>query len=242
MDHALKSIPGRRPNNEDRCRIEIKDDGTALLVLSDGMGGHAAGEVAGQMTVDTIAERFFESPRTGSTDFLENAIVTANLNIHRMASTRPCYAGMGSTVVCAVLSENKAYCANVGDSRLYALRDGALELITHDHSLVQELIDIGKLSPEDAETHPMRNVITRSVGSAIRIEPTFYTFETLPGDRILLCSDGLSGVLSVSEMQSILSEDTSASDIAEKLVSAAYDSGSRDNISVCLAFIPEIDQ
>lgn len=237
MEYAFKSISGRRPNNEDRCRIEKKDNGLFLLVLSDGMGGHAAGEVASEITVNTICERFKETQRPATTEFLESAILTANLNVYRMAASSPKYAGMGATVVCTVIDGSMIYSANVGDSRMYLFRAGQLTQITHDHSFVQELLDIGRITENEAAVHPMRNVITRSIGAEIRIEPSCYTFGTGSGDWLLLCSDGLSGVLSEHAICDILSEETTADQKADALIASAFDAGSHDNISVCIARI-----
>jgi len=238
--------PGRvRPENED-CIAFHPDIGFA--VLADGMGGHQAGEVASRMAVDVMtrfcADVFASNERKTADDepcvheheTLKAAAEAANTAIFEMARHTPEYAGMGATLV-TVLFQNGHLCVgHVGDSRLYRLRDGKLELLTQDHSVVQELLNRGLVTPEQARQSVSKNLVTRALGVDLKVQADFDTLSTEPDDLYLLCSDGLNDVLTDSEIEYLLNTPGAGlDDAARRLVDAANAGGGPDNVSVILA-------
>lgn len=236
--------PGRlRSHNED-CIVLQPEIG--LVVLADGMGGHNAGEVASRVAVDVVVRHCVNAlaaapdPAAGHdpeacSHELHGAIEAANTAIHEMARHHPEYAGMGSTVVAALFQDGALCVAHVGDSRLYRLRDGRLELLTGDHSVVQELLNRGLLTPEQARQSASKNLVTRALGVEARVQIDIGAHATGPGDLYLLCSDGLNDVLTDMQIEHLLAmhgADPNAA--ARRLVDAANQSGGPDNISVIL--------
>ncbi len=250
--------PGRvRPGNEDyiATRPEI-----GLAVLADGMGGHQAGEVASEMAVEVITRHFEDiftkreqDPRYGRTDVapgeplevhaVSEAIQRANAAIYEVAQMRTDYSGMGSTIVVALFYGDKVCVAHVGDSRFYRFREGRLEQITQDHSVVQELMSRGLMTAEEARTTIGKNLVTRALGVDPVVIPDV-TQETLrDADTYLLCSDGLNDMLGDQEIGRILAENTTdLEEAAHRLVSLANERGGPDNISVILARANANDQ
>lgn len=229
--------PGRlRPENED-CLAYYPEIGLALL--ADGMGGHRAGEVASRMAVDVMARYCVDAfateakSRRRGLDTLRDAIHAANIAIFEMARHTPEYTGMGATVV-TVLFQNHELCAShVGDSRLYRLRDGRLELLTQDHSVVQELLNRGLVTPEQARQSVSKNLVTRALGVDAGVQVELRTLAVQAGDLYLLCSDGLNDVLTDPEIEYLLTTPAAGPDeIARRLVDAANAAGGPDNISV----------
>ncbi|MBQ1771643.1 MAG: Stp1/IreP family PP2C-type Ser/Thr phosphatase [Clostridia bacterium] len=236
MIYASKTITGLRSNNEDSVAVKTYGGGRILFAaVADGMGGPAAGEIASRTVTDTMAEELdsalidSEAERT-----MRNSIRAANLEVYRLAQDNSDYRGMGSTLVCAVVSSGSFTAANIGDSRLYLFSGGSLKQITRDHSLVASLVSSGIITEEQAMIHPMRNVITRAVGIEPTVSPDIYTGTWECGDTLLLCSDGLHGVLNADSLAGILGKDLSLNDLCDNLVNAASDAGSTDNISVIL--------
>ncbi|TAM45609.1 MAG: Stp1/IreP family PP2C-type Ser/Thr phosphatase [Gammaproteobacteria bacterium] len=238
--------PGRvRPENED-CIAFHPDIGFA--VLADGMGGHQAGEVASRMAVDVMTrfctDVFASNERNAAGgepcayehETLKAAAEAANTAIFEMARHTPEYAGMGATLV-TVLFQNGHLCVgHVGDSRLYRLRAGKLAQLTQDHSVVQELLNRGLVTPEQARQSVSKNLVTRALGVDLKVQADFDTLSTEPDDLYLLCSDGLNDVLTDSEIEYLLNTpDAGLGDIAQRLVDAANAAGGPDNISVILA-------
>ncbi len=231
--------PGRqRPENED-CLAFYPEIG--LAVLADGMGGHQAGEVASRMAVDVMARYCVdafasEARRPRALDTLRGAIGAANTAIFEMARHTPEYTGMGSTVV-SVLFQNGELCfGHVGDSRLYRLRAGRLERLTQDHSVVQELLNRGLVTPDQARQSVSKNLVTRALGVDPGVQADMQTLETRAGDLYLLCSDGLNDVLTDPEIEYLLTTpDADLGGIVRRLVDAANAAGGPDNISVVLA-------
>jgi serine/threonine protein phosphatase PrpC len=170
-----------------------------LYVVADGIGGHAAGDVASRMASETIAQTYYRDPDPDIVASLERAIQAANGRIYHMAQ-QPSYHSMGSTAVAAVVRGGELVIAHAGDSRAYLLREGDLQQLTNDHTWVAEGMAKGLLTPEEAASHPQRNVITRSLGNEPLAQPELNTYAFLPGDRLLLCSDGVSGVVPEVEM------------------------------------------
>lgn len=229
------SHPGLvRGENED-CIATRSDLG--LAVLADGMGGHQAGEVASRMAIDIIADAFSKA-RARNLDGVAGAIQKANAAIHQAAQTRPDYKGMGSTVVVTLFDDGHLYIGHVGDSRLYRLRAGALEPLTRDHSVVQELVNRGLFTAEEARQSLAKNLVTRALGVDPTIEVETGETEVQEGDTYLLCSDGLTDVVTDDQITGILRD--AAADVdtaAHRLVECANSNGGPDNISVILVHV-----
>jgi serine/threonine protein phosphatase PrpC len=214
-----------------------------LAVLADGMGGHSAGDVASRMAVETIVEGIESAPASAAApgqasaqSLIAEHIDRANAKIHAAASAHREYAGMGTTVVVALWRDGEMSIGHVGDSRLYRLRQGELLQLTRDHTLVQQRVDSGSLTPDEARRAVGRNVLTRAVGSEAGVQIDLNTFETAPGDVYLLCSDGLTEMLRDSDIAALLAiPGASLAQAAHALVEAANARGGVDNISVILA-------
>ncbi len=233
-----------RSLNEDSFCIYGLDEGIipGFCVLSDGMGGHNAGEVASQKTVQFVAEILKEAPTEVGIvpQNLKTAVEKANEGVLRMANENQSQQGMGATLVIAAILEDVAYIANVGDSRAYAYRNGELMRITKDHSVVEEMMANGSITPEEAKVHPQRNIITRAIGTDPCVEPDLYEYDYLPGDVLLLCSDGLSGMVEEEEIVRILGGNIEAKNMVSALVNTAKNCGGQDNITViCIRFTKE---
>lgn len=234
-----------RAGNEDDSRVcrsdECPDGIDALLVVADGMGGHAAGEVASQTTVETVVSYLTMDPDAIARmqedqilGLMQEALKRANSEVLSKAESSPEMHGMGTTCTVALLRGGRSYIAHIGDSRAYLFREGELVRVTKDHSFVEEQVERGVLTSEEARVHPRRNVITRAIGLASDIDVDTYTRELQPGDRILLCSDGLNSMISDEDICSVLKEgDPQAA--SENLVDAANDAGGADNVTVIVA-------
>jgi len=219
---------GPRPTNEDSCLVDL---GTGLFVVADGMGGHNAGEVASALAVSTIAGAIATSGAREATA-LEDAVRRANGRILEAASENADYAGMGTTVSALLVDDGQASLVNVGDSRVYLLRDGRLEQLTRDDSWVRQLVDDGApLSDDDIQKHPMRHVLTEVVGVRPDLLPKVAVHDLKSGDVLLLASDGLHGVLSADDLQTGLEAQETPGVIAEQLVRQAVASGATDNVT-----------
>lgn len=245
---ACSDIGLIRTNNEDA--IVIKPE-YGLAILADGMGGHNAGEVASNMATaviqQTLTARLQHALSDTESDFSEylqawvaDAIVLANTYIYEASRYEAGCSGMGTTVVLALHYRDRLTIAHVGDSRAYRLRQGLLQQLTHDHSWLQEQIDAGLISPEAARLSGNKNLITRALGSAPYIEPELHDYRTQVGDIILLCSDGLSDMLSDQLICKVLvcyGHDLHAA--CKILIQLANESGGRDNISVVLVKVQD---
>ena len=229
------SHPGLvRGENED-CIVTRSDLG--LAVLADGMGGHQAGEVASRMAIDVITGTF-DSGRIGDAAAISDAIQKANAAIHEAAESRPDYKGMGSTVVVTVFRGKRLYIGHVGDSRLYRLRRNTLEPLTKDHSVVQELVNRGLFTAEEARQSLAKNLVTRALGVDPTIEVETSEADVEDGDTYLLCSDGLTDVVDDEEIREILKNArTDVDTAARRLVERANENGGPDNISVILVHL-----
>lgn len=240
------SNPGMvRSHNEDSVATEPS---CGLVVLADGMGGYNAGEVASGIAVSVVAteighrlqqaspvERDQVSGEELGVQLLRDNVRKANASIYQAAQSQPQYAGMGTTIVSAVFYDNRAVVAHIGDSRMYRLRGDVLETITRDHSLLQEQIDSGMISVEDARLSKNKNLVTRAVGIDADVEPEIHVHDVLPGDIYLLCSDGLNDMVEDDDIQSTLyAMQGNLPMAAEQLVQMANDNGGRDNVSVVL--------
>lgn len=230
-----------RDHNED-CFLVIPESGIALL--ADGMGGHLAGEVASAMAIDKVTHSLRQSfanhqhndqPKISAAQALVDAIKSANSAIHAASMNRPEQAGMGTTIVAATFHDRLLTVAHVGDSRLYRYRQGAFAQVTEDHSMVQELLRRGLMTPEEARTSVNRNLVTRALGvdPLVEVEVKEQNFED--GDVYLMCSDGLNDVLMDEEIAAILREHLSDLDMAaQKMIAEVNARGGPDNVSVVL--------
>ncbi|NLC52490.1 MAG: Stp1/IreP family PP2C-type Ser/Thr phosphatase [Firmicutes bacterium] len=206
-----------------------------LLVLADGMGGHQAGEVASALVVEKVLALDTSVP-----DFktaLTSTLNRANQALLNYAHTHQECKGMGTTVVVVQVAEDRINVAHIGDSRAYLWRAGQCTQLTSDHSLVAELVRSGGITEEEAKDHPQRNVLTRALGTAGPVEPEYRELSAQAGDRLLLCSDGLTVMLSNTEIGALLGGGVSPQEVADRLVAAANDRGGIDNISAIVAFL-----
>ena len=225
--YAQTDVGRRRRNNEDHL---FADPRRGVFAVADGMGGHAAGEVASEMAVAAVAAA------AADPDSLVQAVRAANTAILTRGTQERDKDGMGTTLTALALSvhERRFRIAHVGDSRAYLLRGGALEQLTVDHTWVQQRVDCGDLTPEQARTHPLSSVLTRSLGIDDAVEVDVVTGELRENDLFLLCSDGLTGMLADDELRAQLREERPLAETAGALVRAANDAGGTDNITVVL--------
>ena len=233
--------PGRsRSNNEDAVSIDAE---VSLAVLADGMGGYNAGEVASTMAtgfIQTELSRWLREAGDQASDAevrraMDICVDNANRAIFNAANTNPQYAGMGTTLVVAVFRDKRLMLGHVGDSRGYRLRGGRLQQLTRDHSLLQEQIDAGLITPEQAAFSANKNLVTRAVGVEDTVLLETHQHEVLPGDLYLLCSDGLSDMLDDTSIAQVLQAHDVLESRVQALIDAANDAGGKDNISVVLA-------
>jgi protein phosphatase len=227
VDFVQLSDTGReRRSNEDNAFAQAP-----LFAVADGMGGARGGEVASGIVVETFNRGMPDGPpETGLAELTREA----NHRIHERATADAERAGMGTTLTAAYVGDGEVAFAHVGDSRAYRLRDGKLEQLTNDHSLVGELVRRGKLTPQQAEEHPQRSVITRALGPEASVQVDSFSVRAQPGDVFLLCSDGLTSMVPVETVQDILREADSLDAAARRLIDAANEAGGRDNITVVL--------
>ena len=255
FDFAMSTHRGvLRAGNEDFCAASRED---GVFVVCDGMGGAVAGEVASRLAVDTFMEMVGsgENSAGGTVQLLRNAIRLANQAVYRRSRQTPDLAGMGTTLVAAILEAlppargqnmspvGRLWIGHVGDSRCYLLRDGALRQLTTDHSFVEEQVKTGFLTYEQAELSPMRHVITRAIGTDVRVEPDIQALATFPGDVLLLASDGLSGELTDAAIQAVLQrigpepEAGALERACGELIAAANAHGGHDNVTALLLYV-----
>ena len=227
MKAILRSDVGRvRSRNEDAAII---CDG--FFAVCDGMGGHRAGDVASKTAADTLRAELSNKPF--SIQNLLEAIRRANEKVYRLSHEEEHLAGMGTTLTAMLVEEEQVILAQIGDSRAYLFRGGVLRQCTHDHSFVAELVRAGTISYEDARTHPHKNLITRALGTNAHVEADLFEIGRRAGDRWLLCSDGLTDLVTDIEIQDILYQ-TESEEAADALLATALDRGGVDNITFLL--------
>lgn len=240
FEFCAQTDTGRvRANNEDALAF---DQATQLAVLADGMGGYNAGEVASAMATALIKQELARElaqagPQVGRAQVrraIEASVAAANRAIFQAARSNPQYAGMGTTLVLAVFQPDRLLLGHIGDSRCYRWRDQALVQLTRDHSLLQEQIDAGLLTPAQAATSPIKNWVTRALGVEDEVRLELHEHPLAPGDLYLMCSDGLSDMLDAAAIAGILQNGGSLAHLAQQLVALANARGGRDNISVLL--------
>jgi protein phosphatase len=215
--------------------------GPRLLVLADGMGGHAAGEVASSVAVAMLASLDDDSPGSDILDRLSSAVQDANNHLRDMVVGDPDLEGMGTTLTALLRAGSRFGLVHIGDSRCYLLRGGELQQITKDHTFVQTLVDDGRITAEEASHHPQRNVIVRALDGREDVELDLSIREAKAGDRFLLCSDGLSDVLSEQTLRDTLADAGSPDDAAEALVELALRGGGPDNITAIVADVVDVE-
>ncbi|HEY2861775.1 MAG TPA: Stp1/IreP family PP2C-type Ser/Thr phosphatase [Terracidiphilus sp.] len=229
---AITDRGRKRSSNEDAFGYSIEH---GIYVVCDGMGGAAAGEVASSVAVEEVLRLLAgRAPGSPLPKIAEDAIIAANLAIFERARRNPRLNGMGTTLVSLLVEETRVWVLNVGDSRCYRLRQGCLEQLTLDHSLVEEQVRMGRMSPHEALRSPLRNVITRALGTQSSVTPDCFQFEVQAGDLFLLCSDGLTRELKDATIQSLLLSGFSLEERSANLVEAANKAGGRDNITCVL--------
>jgi serine/threonine protein phosphatase PrpC len=249
---GLTDVGRKRKHNEDALALDAVE---GFFVVADGMGGHAAGEVAAKITVETIGE-FIAATRQKeeatwpfkynhelhfNSNRLAVAIEKANERVMAAVAAQPWLKGMGTTVVAGLLNEKILSLAHVGDSRAYLYRGGELTRLTDDHSWVHEQVTAGILTEDEAKTHPLKNVVTRALGGGPSVSPDLREMEFSSGDSFLLCSDGLTTMLSDEEIRDSLGENSAkaAEDVCRSLVDLANDKGGVDNITVVFVRIQD---
>jgi PPM family protein phosphatase len=237
-----------RNHNEDALHLPVDE---RLAIVADGMGGHASGEVASRMAVDTVVEYFketaeeqiltwpFKVDRQGGEDVtrLVTAIKLANVKIHEQAQRDPACKGMGTTIVAALFRDDTIVVGHVGDSRLYRIREGGIHQVTEDHSLINDYIKMKRMTADEAATWPHKNVIVRALGMKESVQVDVHTEQPRLGDCYLLCSDGLSGMIGDDTIREVIGGERDLDRAAEELISAANYAGGKDNITVVLARI-----
>jgi protein phosphatase len=233
---AASDVGLMRSNNEDSGYA-----GTHLLVVADGMGGAAAGEVASSVAVAALARLDDDDPGGDVLDALAQAVTRAEEQLAALVDAQPTLGGMGTTLTALLRSGSRLGLLHIGDSRAYLMRGGELTIITHDHTLVQSLIDAGRLTQEEAQTHPQRSILTRTLDGAQPAQPDLSVRELEAGDRLLVCSDGLSGVVSQDTLAETLARHPDPQDAVDTLVSLALKGGGPDNVTCVVADVVPVE-
>ncbi|WP_338825360.1 Protein phosphatase PrpC [Moorella humiferrea] len=221
-----------RPGNEDFFISDVK---RGFFAVADGMGGHQAGEVASYLALRALSDRLFGSSEGEPLVRLKKAAEFANEVVYRSSLADRDRSGMGTTLTAVWILNGKAYLVHIGDSRAYLYRDGQLQVLTDDHSYVGELVRMGGLTAEEARVHPRRNILTRALGTDERADIDSREIALKPGDRLLLCTDGLYEVASDAELADVLNRHGELSVAAKELLRLALERGGPDNVTVVLA-------
>lgn len=235
---AKSDIGKERKVNEDFYYISKPEDKIKLFILADGMGGYNAGEVASKMATEAVRDyiqKHFEKNKKGKEEIeqlLINAIEYANTVVYKKAQSKKDLSGMGTTLDVCLIYNSKIYIGHVGDSRVYRIRKEFMRRLTKDHSYVQTLVEDGKITKEEARTHPKRNMLTKALGCTPKAEPDVYTKTFIKDDIILMNSDGLTNMVKENEIYSIIKENKE--NATESLVKQANDNGGYDNITVVI--------
>jgi len=250
LEAVARTDPGPvRERNEDNFLVDLE---TGLFLVADGMGGHASGEIASAIAADTVQEVLLGGINPDETrldrssmddeeelrERLRYSMNQASIRIRKAALADPVHAGMGTTLVVLLIEDDEAHIGHVGDSRLYLFRDDRLLRLTRDHTVVQQEIDAGRLTPELARIVPHKNILTQSVGYHGPVEPDTSTRPVEPGDIFILCSDGLTDPLDDEQLTEICRR-TEPEDLAEVLVQAALEAGTEDNVTVIAVLATE---
>lgn len=236
----------RRKMNQDYVGVFKNQAGFVLTILADGMGGHQAGDIASRLAVNFLGGQWQENQLNSKkmiTQWLIDNIQKTNEQIYEKGQMHQKYAGMGTTLVCAVLLANEMVIANIGDSRAYLIREQKIIQLTEDHSLVNELVKYGEITPEMAINHPRKNVLIRSLGMPKMAETDVFNHSLAIQDYILLCSDGLTNMVSDNQILLILSDEKSSVEKkVNQLIIAANDAGGADNITALVIYVDELEE
>ena len=230
-------IGHQRKENQDRVAKFTAPDGTLLVVVADGIGGSRSGDVAAQITVDHLGRQFQAASPNSSLEairWIAREVKLINDEILQKSTENPKYQGMGTTLVAAIIFDQAMVVANIGDSRGYVLHDNLLTQVTIDHSLVNELVKHGDITEEEARNYPQNNIITRAIGVSADARIEVNRFDLGAGDQILLCSDGLSKMITREQMMGVLESDLSLTEKCSQLIKMANEAGGPDNITVLI--------
>ncbi len=232
LAHVISDIGLVRETNEDSYIC----DPPHLFIVADGMGGHVAGEIASKLAISTVNNYIQEHVGKENLEILlKDAIIQANTSIYQMALSKEEFSGMGTTVTASYIDGDTIYWGHVGDSRMYLLRNGKLNQLTNDHSLVWELVQSGNITRDEAYVHPKRNLLTRAVGTSCLIKVDTGFVQWKPGDIVLMCTDGLTNMVNDQNICTLMQrKDCEIYSIVEQLVNQAKDAGGFDNITVIL--------
>lgn len=232
---AATDVGVERKINQDCVYYSLTEIGPLpnLFIVADGMGGHKAGDFASRYTVDNFVSRVRESSGKDTVDIIDDAVTWVNTALIEKAGESTDYMGMGTTLVVATVIDNMLKVANVGDSRLYIIGKD-IRQITRDHSLVEEMVSLGEIDRKAARTHKRKNIITRAIGGDVKVEAEMFCVELKPGDKILMCSDGLSNMIEDEDIFKIIKDSPEIEEAAERLIDTANENGGKDNISVIL--------
>ena len=252
---GLTDVGLKRELNEDSFSTDTK---SGLFVVADGMGGHLAGEVASRVAVDLInksckkwfesdapEEDLFECPDQSLSkvgNYIQSSIRLANKVIHEMAAEHTDYNGMGTTVAVLAVMPHLIITANVGDSRIYLVRNGEIERLSKDHSIVAEQVEMGIMTDEEAKQSPLRHVLTRNLGSAIHLEAEVFEIEPSSNDRFVLCSDGLTDLVSDDEIQQMVVAEDDPEVLCQNFIDKALTRGAHDNATVVSVYLSDIEK
>ncbi|WP_433331154.1 Stp1/IreP family PP2C-type Ser/Thr phosphatase [Spirillospora sp. CA-294931] len=236
--YAARSDVGMlREGNEDSAYA-----GSHLLAVADGMGGHVGGEIASAAAIAELRKLDKDLPANELLAALEHTVKSANDNLHRIVESDPALQGMGTTLTAMLWAGNQIALVHIGDSRAYLLRDGSLFQITHDHTLVQSLVDEGRISPDEAASHPQRSLLLRALDGRGEVDPDLSLRDAKLGDRYLLCSDGLSGVVTAETIFQVLTDVDDPEQSVRQLIDLANRGGGPDNITCVVADVVEVGQ
>ena len=237
----LTDVGQKRTNNQDYVNLFVNRAGRTMIILADGMGGHRAGNIASEMAVTDLGAAWVDTQIDTVNEVREwfaEHLEIENQKIYQLGRDEA-YKGMGTTLEALAIIDNQAIYAHIGDSRIALIRGEEYHQLTNDHSLVNELLKAGQLTPEEAEAHPQKNIITQSIGQKDEIQPDLGIMSLEPGDYIVINSDGLTNMISGSEIYDIVTSDISLDDKAATLVRFANNAGGLDNITVALIAIEE---
>lgn len=229
----------KRDENQDSFFVHSFDNKVGFAIICDGMGGQSGGNIASSMACSIISEKLLkETSLENATDeqikeLLIESVSIANTEVYQTSLTQSGCKGMGTTLVLLLVIESRVYIAHIGDSRAYIYKDGELFQLTRDHSLVQELVEQGKITEDDAKTHPNKNMITRALGVSIRVDIDYLETDIRSGEKILLCTDGLTNMVDDSVIRDMLYNDDGQK-VCAKLIKLANDAGGIDNITVVI--------
>ena len=225
----------KRANNEDAYIILSENISclSNLYIVADGMGGHQAGEVASQNAIkafcDYVRNKICE--KDDILDFLTDGTKYANKQVFEESCGDPTYMGMGTTFTVCTIKKNKGYVSHIGDSRVYIINEDGIKVLTIDHSYVQEMVRAGELTQEEADRHPKKNALTRALGTGTNLQVDGYIFDVKQGDKILMCTDGLTNMIDDDEIKSIVMNSVNLDDATEELIRIANENGGTDNIT-----------